>query len=97
VVAREVLELPVFALESVERDPFVVAMQRVLEAYDANSTHRSRHGTIINGDEINVDMYRAKPMIDMLDELLAHYYGFSEEETDFILHYDIKYRVRDIG
>ena len=92
VVAREVLELPVFALEEAERAPFVDAMQRVLEAYDAGSTQRARRGTIINGDEINVAVRHAKPMIDVLDELLARRYGFSPEEADFIRNYDIKYR-----
>ncbi len=95
VVAREVLELPVFTLEEAEREPFVEAMQRVLAAYDAGSTQRARRGPIINGDEMNVDMRRAKPMIDVLDDLLARCYGFSEEEADFILNYDIKYRMKD--
>jgi hypothetical protein len=28
-----------------------------------------------------------------LDRVLARHYGFSDEELDFILHYDIKYRM----
>ncbi len=32
------------------------------------------------------------------DQLLARHYGFTEEELDFILNYDIKYRLgRDSG
>ena len=30
-----------------------------------------------------------------IDELLAKHYGFTEEELDFIVNYDIKYRVCD--
>ncbi len=35
----------------------------------------------------------AKPIIDEIDRLLAKHYGFSDEELDFILNYDIKYRM----
>ena len=36
-----------------------------------------------------------KPIIDEIDELLAKHYGFTEEELDFIINYDIKYRMGD--
>jgi hypothetical protein len=35
----------------------------------------------------------SKPIIDEIDTLLARHYGFSPEELDFILNYDIKYRL----
>lgn len=35
----------------------------------------------------------SKPIIDEIDMILAEYYGFTEEEQDFITHYDIKYRM----
>lgn len=38
---------------------------------------------------------KAKPIIDKIDELLAKHYGFTEEELDFIINYDIKYRMGD--
>ena len=38
---------------------------------------------------------RSKPIIDEIDELLAKHYGFTEEELDFIINYDIKYRMGD--
>lgn len=37
----------------------------------------------------------SKPIIDEIDELLAKLYGFTEEELDFIINYDIKYRMGD--
>ena len=37
----------------------------------------------------------SKPIIDEIDELLAQHYGFTEEELDFIINYDIKYRMGD--
>jgi len=35
----------------------------------------------------------SKPIIDEIDRVLAKHYGFSEEELDFIINYDIKYRM----
>ena len=36
-----------------------------------------------------------KPVIDEIDKVLAKHYGFTEEELDFIINYDIKYRMGD--
>jgi len=36
---------------------------------------------------------RSKDIIDEIDELLAKHYGFTDEELDFIINYDIKYRM----
>ena len=35
----------------------------------------------------------SKPIIDEIDRLLAQHYGFTDEELDFIINYDIKYRM----
>jgi hypothetical protein len=41
---------------------------------------------------------KSKPIIDEIDRVLAKHYGFTDEELDFILNYDIKYRMgRDNG
>ena len=37
----------------------------------------------------------SKPIIDEIDERMAKHYGFTEEELDFIINYDIKYRMGD--
>jgi len=34
-----------------------------------------------------------KPIIDEIDKVLAKHYGFTDEELDFIINYDIKYRM----
>jgi len=39
------------------------------------------------------DNARAKPLLDQIDTVLAVHYGFSPEELDFIINYDIKYRM----
>jgi len=35
----------------------------------------------------------SKPILDKIDTVLAAHYGFTAEELDFILNYDIKYRL----
>jgi hypothetical protein len=35
----------------------------------------------------------SKPIIDEIDSVLAKHYGFTDEELDFIINYDIKYRM----
>ena len=34
-----------------------------------------------------------KPLVDEIDLVLAQHYGFTDEELDFIINYDIKYRM----
>jgi hypothetical protein len=34
-----------------------------------------------------------KLIIDEIDCVLARHYGFTDEEPDFIINYDIKYRM----
>lgn len=38
---------------------------------------------------------KSKNIIDEIDKVLAKHYGFTEEELDFIINYDIKYRMGD--
>jgi hypothetical protein len=55
-----------------------------------------RDGAKISYDEFNVS--ESKPIIDEIDRVLAKHYGFTDEELDFIINYDIKYRMgRDAG
>ena len=35
----------------------------------------------------------SKPIIDEIDRGLVRHYGFTAAELDFIIHYDIKYRL----
>ena len=35
----------------------------------------------------------SKPIVDKIDQVLAEHYGFTDEELDFIINYDIKYRM----
>ncbi|OAN48380.1 hypothetical protein A6A03_08345 [Chloroflexus islandicus] len=93
VVAREVWELPVFDLHQIDISIYRELEHALLAAYAAHRTTRLRRGTIIQTSEINVDVAQAKPILDRIDRALATHYGFTDAELDFIIHYDIKYRM----
>jgi tRNA1(Val) A37 N6-methylase TrmN6 len=43
-------------------------------------------------NEVNFQVGKSKLIIDQIDRTLAEHYGFAQEELDFIINYDIKYR-----
>ncbi len=55
----------------------------------SNTTQWRKSGLFID----SVDSKPAKPIIDKIDRVLARHYGFTNEELDFIINYDIKYRM----
>ena len=44
---------------------------------------------------VNANCWQSKVVADEIDKVLAKHYGFTEEELDFIINYDIKYRMGD--
>ena len=40
-------------------------------------------------------MKLSKSILNSIDCVLGNHYGFSEEELDYIINYDIKYRMGD--
>lgn len=58
-------------------------------------SHWIRFDSRINGNIYEYHISKSKPIIDEIDKLLAKHYGFTEEELDFIINYDIKYRMGD--
>lgn len=40
---------------------------------------------------------KSKSIIDRVDLALGQHYGFTADETDFIINYDIKYRMGGAG
>ena len=55
----------------------------------------SKKGRSFTMDKQHFFIKYSKPIIDEIDEVLAEHYGFTEEELDFIINYDIKYRMGD--
>ncbi len=48
-----------------------------------------------NQETVTYRKYLNKDIMDKIDKVLAKHYGFTEEELDFIINYDIKYRMGD--
>lgn len=42
---------------------------------------------------LSFEVKKSKPIIDEIDRTLADHYGFTDEELDYIINYDIKYRM----
>jgi predicted nucleotide-binding protein (sugar kinase/HSP70/actin superfamily) len=67
-----------------------------LEEHIKNNSFITTRNTAL--DDIELESFRinlSKPIIDEIDKVLARHYGFTEEELDFIINYDIKYRMGD--
>jgi hypothetical protein len=63
--------------------------KELMADYKLNSFTRIRKDQ--EYQEFNISA--SKPIIDEIDRVLAHHYGFTDEELDFIINYDIKYRM----
>jgi hypothetical protein len=60
------------------------------------STRNTRSQQNKAGDMIEIEEYRmglSKTLLDQIDTVLARYYDFNDEELEFIINYDIKYRL----
>jgi hypothetical protein len=76
-------------------DPTLVGLNRRLMNSLRENAERKRIATK-DGDIIEYDEFygwKSKPIIDEIDGVLAGYYGFTAEELDFVINYDIKYRM----
>lgn len=70
-----------------------VLSKKLMEDFQMNSEFRKMK---FKHDELNIQCIiskHSKPIIDQIDTVLAEHYGFTEEELDFIINYDIKYRM----
>ncbi len=76
-------------------DTFIRLMQD-LKAHSKRRAYNYVHSGRVEYEEF-YPRY-SKPIIDQIDHVLAKHYGFTDEELDFIINYDIKYRMgRDSG
>lgn len=46
-------------------------------------------------ETVTYQKFKSKHIMDQIDMMLGKHYGFTEEELDFIINYDIKYRMGD--
>ena len=90
-VSREICTFPI---PQDGEDPKLVNI--LLEDYERNA-YRKTTFYKTSGKVVYDEYYpsKSKPIIDEIDKVLAKHYGFTEEELDFIINYDIKYRMGD--
>ena len=84
-------------LRNIEKDVrFQRLASELMMSLDENSRYTVRQQK--QTGEIRIQSFRprfSKPIIDEIDRVLAQHYGFTAEELDFIINYDIKYRLGD--
>lgn len=83
--------VPRAALDSVEVKK---ASEKYLKELVENSTMLVREQRSTGRTETqSFKIQRSKPTIDEIDRLIGPFYGFSEAEQDFIVNYDLKFRL----
>jgi len=63
--------------------------QQLMDDFRRNAKHLKRGTT----GSYTVYARKSKCIIDDIDCILAYHYGFTNDELDFIINYDIKYRM----
>ena len=66
------------------------------QLFDELMTDYKKHSIVRHRQDSEFQEFRpseSKPIIDEIDRVLAGHYGFTDEELDFIINYDIKYRM----
>ena len=78
------------------RDELSKLSKKLMKDYNKNAIRKRcvyKATGMVEFDEYHPN--KSKPIIDEIDKVLAKHYGFTEEELDFIINYDIKYRMGD--
>ncbi len=88
IAAPDVKNFPIGDLEKWE-DDLSTAFDLLMKSYQENSVIKETKSSTFQEFRPS----RSKVEIDDIDNILAKHFRFSEEEIDFILNYDIKYRV----
>jgi hypothetical protein len=84
---------------SVDNDTKVLSTKgkELMSSYESNKVINKQFIKSKNCESVfeSFNPQLSKPIIDEIDKVLAKHYGFTEEELDFIINYDIKYRMGD--
>ena len=90
--SREIVPFPIGNINDLD---FSDIGNRLNQSYIVNKAIKNR--VYPSGLVYYEEYYPAKSkiIIDEIDKVLAKHYGFTEEELDFIINYDIKYRMGD--
>ena len=87
--AIDVSAFPVGELSATSSAHLMPIFDNLMEDYKSHSFVRKR--TDCEYQEFSPS--RSKSIIDEIDGVLARHYSFTDEELDFIINYDIKYRM----
>lgn len=81
--------------ESLLRDPSLAAIgHEYMDDLERNSVLLTREQKQTGTTQTqSFKIQKSKPIIDTIDRIIATHFGFSDEELDFILNYDIKFRL----
>ncbi|GCF07397.1 Eco57I restriction-modification methylase domain-containing protein [Dictyobacter arantiisoli] len=91
--------LPIDLLHSVELSQLAIQLESDMLRHARISTRNRKEKAqtgIEPGHQIEITEYHihySKAILDQIDEILARYYTFTQEELDFIIHYDSKHRI----
>lgn len=93
---REVRSFPIGVREmeiSIKQQLFHLTEDLMVDL--KHNAHRKETTYKTTGRVVYDEFYprRSKHIIDEIDKVLAEHYGFTDEELDFIINYDIKYRM----
>ena len=93
---REIISFPIGLDEMVKdtKNKLIKLASTLMISFKENSQRKTRH-QVATGRVIYDEFYQkhSKPIVDEIDRILAKHYGFTNEELDFIINYDIKYRM----
>ncbi|HZR39356.1 MAG TPA: DNA methyltransferase, partial [Ktedonobacteraceae bacterium] len=83
--------VPELASLSLQLEEDIKAHTQLTTRNTKPDSQRNKQGLLIELEEYH--MARSKSLLDEIDRVLAKYYGFTNQELDFIINYDIKYRM----
>ena len=77
---------------SVQKE-FSELVPKLMKSLQASKKRKSTQYKTTGSVEYDDYPRLSKPIIDEIDRVLAKHYNFTEEELDYIINYDIKYRM----
>ncbi len=94
VAGPDIENFPIGDLSTRNLSSLELIFSKLMEDLKRNSRRRVYHyerSGRVEYDEFYPD--KSKSVIDKIDSVLARHYGFTDEELDFIMNYDLKYRM----
>lgn len=94
---KELRLFPLGELQAASEARLIHSGSLLAQCLKDTAEHRTRHYTSPTmAYDVSYEEYypaRARALLNEIDRILAEHYGFSDEELDFLLHYDLKYRL----